>query len=117
MKRFAPILLLACSHIAAPTPTPKPTPVPSDVTDLSASLEPIRAKGSVPVLGAAAWRGDKLIAIGATGTRKAGGDERVTIDDQWHLDSDTKAMTALLVAIYVDRGKLHFEDRLQAQPG
>jgi CubicO group peptidase (beta-lactamase class C family) len=34
----------------------------------------------------------------------------VTVGDAWHLGSDTKAMTATLVGLYVDRGKLRFEN-------
>lgn len=89
-----------------------PFAAPPDVNDLSADLEPIRAKGGVPALAAAAWRGSELLAIGATGVRKEGGPARVTTDDPWHLGSDTKAMTAVLVAISIDRGKLRFDETL-----
>ncbi|HEY1954642.1 MAG TPA: serine hydrolase domain-containing protein [Polyangiaceae bacterium] len=84
------------------------------VKDLSAELEAIRAKGNVPALAAAAFRGDEVLAIGATGVRRQGHDERVTLDDRWHLGSDTKAMTAVLVAMQIERGALHFEDTLGA---
>lgn len=88
--------------------------MPSNVEDLSSALEPIRAKGDVPALAAAAFRGTDLLAIGATGVRRQGHDERVTIDDRWHLGSDTKAMTAWLVAMQIEKGALHFEDTLGA---
>jgi hypothetical protein len=68
-----------------------PTPaLPASVRDVSADLEPIRVKNALPALAAAAWRGDELVAIGATGYRKQGGDERVPLDDRWHLGSDTR---------------------------
>ena len=91
------------------------TQMPSHVEDLSAALEPIRAKGDVPALAAAAFRGGELLAIGSAGVRRKGhDDERVTNDDRWHLGSDTKAMTAWLVAMQIERGALHFEDTLGA---
>jgi CubicO group peptidase (beta-lactamase class C family) len=81
--------------------------------DLAPALEPIRAAEQLPALGMAVWRGDTLVAIGMTGTRKAGDPAHpATVDDLWHLGSDTKAMTATLIAIYVDRGVLHWDDTI-----
>jgi len=112
------IALVACTRTPTPTPTltptPTQTPTPTHVEDLSAALEPIRAKGNVPALAAAAFRGNELLAIGATGVRRKGHDERVTADDRWHLGSDTKAMTAMLVAMQIDKGTMRFEDTLGA---
>ncbi len=90
----------------------EPPTLTSTATDLAAALEPIRAKSKLPALAAAAWRGNELLAIGATGLRAKGSDARVTIDDRFHLGSDTKAMTAVLTAIWIDRGKLSFDDTL-----
>jgi hypothetical protein len=66
----------------------------TEVDDLAAVLEPIRAGANLPALIGAVWQGDQLVAIGVTGTRKLGDPTPATIDDQWHLGSDTKAMTA-----------------------
>ena len=120
MKRLVALAFIACTHAPTPTPTPTQTqtqpqtPTPTHVEDLSAALEPIRAKGDVPALAAAAFRGSELLAIGATGVRRQGHDERVTTGDRWHLGSDTKAMTAVLVAMQIERGAMHFEDTLGA---
>jgi CubicO group peptidase (beta-lactamase class C family) len=43
------------------------------------------------------------------GTRRAGADIPVTINDRFHLGSDTKAMTALLAAMLVYEGKLRWD--------
>lgn len=101
------VALAACARPAA-----APQKMEAHVMDLSAELEPIRVKGKLPALAAAAFRGDEVLAIGATGFRRQGHDERVTVDDKWHLGSDTKAMTAVLVAIWIDRGKLRFDETL-----
>jgi len=69
-------------------------------------LEPIRQKYNVPALAGAIVTGQGLAAIGAAGVRKAGTDTAVTVGDQWHLGSDTKAMTATLIGALVEEGKL-----------
>lgn len=46
---------------------------------------------------------------GAAGLRVKGGDAKVTPDDKWHLGSCTKAMTAMLVADFVQQGKLSLD--------
>jgi CubicO group peptidase (beta-lactamase class C family) len=90
---------------------PEPIDAPFVPDDISGTIDPFR-KGKLPAIGAAVWRGPQLIAIGAAGARKAGDPTQVTIDDQWHLGSDTKAMTATLIGLYVDRGMIHFEDTI-----
>ena len=79
------------------------------VKDLSAILEPIRTKHGLPALGAAIVTGKGLEAIGVVGVRKAGTDSAATAEDQWHLGSDTKAMTAFLIAALIEEGKLKWE--------
>ena len=79
------------------------------VKDLSGILEPIRSKHGLPALGAAVVTGKGLEAIGVAGVRKAGTDIGATAEDQWHLGSDTKAMTAFLIAALIEEGKLKWE--------
>jgi CubicO group peptidase (beta-lactamase class C family) len=80
--------------------------------DLGGVLDPIRAQQGLPGLVGAVFRGGDLVAIGVSGVRKWGDPTAATTGDEWHLGSDTKAMTATLIGIYVDRGKLHFEDTI-----
>src|SRR5690242_20277101 len=56
--------------------------------------------------------GERIIAQGAAGVRKRGTAERITLDDQFHLGSCTKAMTATLVAMLVEEGKLNWTTTL-----
>ena len=46
------------------------------------------------------------------GTRRAGVNIPVTINDRFHLGSDTKAMTSLLAAMLVEEGKLRWNTTL-----
>ena len=61
---------------------------------------------------AAVLRGEGIIAQGAAGVRKRGTAERITLDDRFHLGSCTKAMTATLVAMLVEDGKLNWTTTL-----
>src|SRR5438552_2126923 len=64
--------------------------------DLMVKLEEIRKDHGLPAIAVAAIRHGKLVINAASGVRKLGSDEAVTIDDQWHLGSCTKSMTAML---------------------
>jgi len=75
-------------------------------------IEPIRQEHRLPALGAAVVTSRGVVVSGVTGTRKAGTDVAATIDDQWHLGSDTKAMTAVIIAAFVERGRLTWETTL-----
>src|SRR6187455_2314446 len=94
------VLLLAVPARAGDTPT---TP-----RDVSALLAPIRTEADVPGLVAAVVSGRELVAIGASGVRKRGDETPITTNDQMHLGSCTKAMTATLAAILVEDGKLQW---------
>ena len=61
---------------------------------------------------AAVLRGERIIAHGVAGVRKRGTAERITLDDRFHLGSCTKAMTATLVAMLVEEGKLNWTTTL-----
>ncbi|MFT5454502.1 MAG: D-alanyl-D-alanine carboxypeptidase [Myxococcota bacterium] len=90
-----------------------PMPLPDGVHRLEALLEPLRAKHDLPALGAAVVHGSELVAIGATGTRASGMDRPVTVHDRWHLGSNTKSMTATLLAHQVKAGRLTWDTPLR----
>lgn len=77
--------------------------------DLSAALEVVRAKYKLPACASAVVKDGQITAMGATGLRSADEKVRVTIDDQWHTGSCTKSMTATLIGVLVDEGKLRWE--------
>lgn len=77
-----------------------------DPTDVSAILQPILAKHEIPGMVAAIVEGDKVVAIGAAGVRKAGAEEKVTTGDLFHIGSCTKSMTATMIGTLVEEGKL-----------
>jgi CubicO group peptidase (beta-lactamase class C family) len=72
-------------------------------------LVPIREKHHVPAMAAAIVTSKGLVMAGVVGTRKRGMEIAATLNDQWHLGSDTKAMTATLVARLIEKGRLKWE--------
>lgn len=81
-------------------------------TSLDNVLTPYLTRYELPALAAAVVKHGRITAAGAVGTRRAGEKIPVTLNDRFHLGSDTKAMTALLVAIYVEKGKLGWKSTL-----
>jgi hypothetical protein len=81
--------------------------------NLNSLLEPLLKKYDLPALAAAIVTSKGLSAVGAVGVRKYGTDTPVTINDQFHLGSDTKAMTATMLATLVEEGKLSWGTRLE----
>lgn len=74
-------------------------------------LEPVRATHSLPALGGLRFAGDQ-VSQQVVGVRKHGDATEATADDQWHLGSCTKAMTATVVATFVEEGLLSWTSTL-----
>ena len=82
------------------------TAKPVDKRNLDERLEQIRYKYDLPALAGGILKGEKLIALRVIGVRRAGRTEPVTPDDQFHIGSCAKAMTATLCAIIIEDEKL-----------
>src|SRR5262245_38420614 len=81
--------------------------------NVNAILQSILGRGGERFgMAAAVLRGERIIAQGAAGVRKRGTAERITLDDRFHLGSCTKAMTATLIAVLVEEGKLNWTTTL-----
>ncbi|MBV8206063.1 MAG: beta-lactamase family protein [Acidobacteria bacterium] len=103
MKLFAVLLVLAGSAVAQ---------APASSSSLQGLLAPIREKYRLPALGGAIVLEGGGVDVAVTGVRKAGADVNATDEDDWHLGSDTKAMTATVIARLVERGKLSWESTI-----
>ncbi|MBS0377008.1 MAG: beta-lactamase family protein [Proteobacteria bacterium] len=105
-------LALGLTTLPAETPAQAPAPKATPARDLTGELEALRGRYRLPsVAGAVVQRGE-LIAAGASGVRALGRTVPVTLDDRYHLGSDTKAMTALLAGMAVESGKLAWDSRI-----
>lgn len=80
--------------------------------DLKELLAKIREESGLPAIAAAAMKNGVLQGLGAVGVRKVGSPTLVTAADKFHLGSCTKAMTATLIAMFVESGKLDWKQTL-----
>ena len=85
---------------------------PMAQTSLDSLLKPYLSRYNLPAIAAAVVKDGKVLWAGAVGTRRVGADIPVTINDRFHLGSDTKAMTALLAAMMVEKGKLRWDSTM-----
>ncbi len=111
----------AAPRSAPPPRAALPAAGPADPADpaeaalagrLEGMLEPVRRRHGLPALAAAVVVAGRIEAAGAVGRRRIDAPIPVTIHDRFHIGSDTKAMTALLAAIAVERGLLRWDSRL-----
>lgn len=80
-------------------------------TEVSGILEDVAAKYGVPGLSASVIMG-KQVLTGAAGVTAAGSATAVKVSDRFGNGSTTKAMTATLAGILVDRGKLKWDTKI-----
>ncbi|MCY2959002.1 MAG: serine hydrolase [Planctomycetota bacterium] len=116
-SRAAPLALLALLSLVAlscSSPEGRTRDEARSPRDLSGIITPLLEKSRLPALGAAVVTSDGLEAIGASGVRSWGSSEPVTIEDQWHIGSCTKALTATLAARLIERGVLRWETTIGA---
>lgn len=105
-------LLLPILLLLPPVPVVPQERASAAAPSVEARIEVIRAEAGLPALGGALVTVDGLEGVWVTGTRRAGGTEKVTADDLWHLGSCTKSMTATLIALLVTRGDVAWDTLL-----
>jgi CubicO group peptidase (beta-lactamase class C family) len=108
------VVLTACGGggVQSPSIDAPPAPIDAPLVGLAADLHAIRVEHGVPALAAAVASSTGVIDLAAVGTRHLGTTAGVETDDRWHLGSDTKAMTATLVAMAVEGGLLTWDTTL-----
>lgn len=75
-------------------------------TEMTSILSKICQQHGVPAMAAALVTSQGLQRVGTVGVRKWGTNVPVTLDDLWHLGSNTKMMTSTLASILIEQGKL-----------
>jgi CubicO group peptidase (beta-lactamase class C family) len=93
------------------TPSERPSTLRSSVV-LQRVLDPVRDKHHLPGFIGAVVGGQGIQAIGAVGIRKIGATDPITVNDQVHIGSDTKAMTATMIGTVVEEGKLRWSSTI-----
>ena len=102
----------ACRSLAGQSPAAPPTT--PRAAAFAALLDSLRHALDLPALAAAIVTDDRVLEVQAVGSRRYGGPADVTVDDQFHLGSDTKAMTAVLLGTLVDEGRVAWSTTLAA---
>jgi CubicO group peptidase (beta-lactamase class C family) len=75
-------------------------------------LDSLRYALDLPALAGAIVTETSIIECDAVGYRRYGGTIGVTVNDQFHLGSNTKAFTAVLLGMLVDEGRLRWTSTL-----
>jgi D-alanyl-D-alanine carboxypeptidase len=91
---------------------PSTTTLSADTDELVTILEHAIAGTQLPALGVSVFDGNEIIETAATGVRRSGDPTPVELSDLFHIGSNTKAITATLVAVYVDDGEITWETTL-----
>ncbi|MEO5673295.1 MAG: serine hydrolase domain-containing protein [Chitinophagales bacterium] len=71
----------------------------------------VRIASNIPELSYAVITGKSIIEINALGYHSSNKQDTANLNDRFHLGSNTKAMTAFLIAKYVDKGKLKWTEK------
>ena len=106
------MIAIGVGDLRAQSARPRPAAADARRAAVERILESARESSGVPSLAAAIVTREGLWAVGAVGSRRS--DERVpvTVDDLYHLGSDTKAVTAGLLGLLVDEGRLEWSATL-----
>jgi CubicO group peptidase (beta-lactamase class C family) len=78
----------------------------SNVESLDEWIDSVRRQHNIPAMGAIVFRADTILARGIAGVRRSNATTPVEANDRFQLGSNTKAITATLLATLVEEGKL-----------
>tara|TARA_R110000868_G_scaffold120773_7_gene320672 strand:- start:6686 stop:7804 length:1119 start_codon:yes stop_codon:yes gene_type:complete len=102
------VSLIFAAPVAAQTTANNP--------ELAAIAESLRDSADAPGAAVMVMDGGE-VRIGVAGVRALGQTPQITPDDLWHIGSDTKAMTATLVARLVEQGVVSWDDTIGERLG
>ncbi len=74
--------------------------------DLGPILAPVISRANIPGMSALVLQGDRIVAQGVAGVRKLGNATPIALGDEFEICSCAKAMTASLVALLAEEGRL-----------
>ena len=84
-------------------------PTSPDGGDLAALLDELIAETGLPAIGVTSFTSDRVIETAVAGVRRTGDPTLVDLDDRFSIGSNAKAMTATLVATFVDDGLIGWD--------
>jgi CubicO group peptidase (beta-lactamase class C family) len=105
------MLISGCKSGVDPDKTAIAPPVVHD-SALTTMLDSLRYAHKLPALAGAVVADTGVVEAQAAGCRRWGGAANVTADDQFHLGSNTKALTAVLIGMLIDDGLIGWNTTL-----
>lgn len=84
----------------------------SSVESLDAWIDSVRKQHNIPAMGAIVFRADKILARGIAGVRRSDATDPIEEHDRFQLGSNTKAITAAVLATLIEEGKLKWTTTL-----
>jgi CubicO group peptidase (beta-lactamase class C family) len=84
----------------------------SGAESLNTWIDSVRRQHNVPAMGAIVFRADTVLARGIAGVRRSNSTAPVEERDRFQLGSNTKAITATVLATLVEEGKLTWTSTL-----
>jgi CubicO group peptidase (beta-lactamase class C family) len=89
-----------------------PATARAQADSLDTWIDSVRRAHNIPALGAIVFRADTVLARGIAGVRRSNAAVPVGPSDRFQLGSNTKAITATLLATFVEEGKLSWTSTL-----
>ena len=83
-----------------------------DLNELDSFVEQVVKDNGLPSLGVAIIDSTGIQQLSVSGVRRKGGNMPVTKVDQYHLGSNTKAMTSLLTGMIIEEGLIDWETKI-----
>jgi CubicO group peptidase (beta-lactamase class C family) len=111
MPSIRTVAVIICSAFGAPVPAAHAAGLGATNESMGTTeqLEAIRAKYHFPALAVVVVKDGKICDRAAVGIRKLGDPALVTTNDEFHIGSCTKSMTATLAGMMIDDGKLRWD--------
>ncbi|MBE0591875.1 MAG: beta-lactamase family protein, partial [Gemmatimonadales bacterium] len=109
MSRSTVGSLILLAFLLGPQPARAQDP---PLTGLDAYVERVLRDWEAPGIAVAVVKDDRVVLERGYGTRQIGGREPVDAQTLFAIASTTKAFTAAALAILVDEGRLHWNDRV-----
>ncbi|MBI3074391.1 MAG: beta-lactamase family protein [Deltaproteobacteria bacterium] len=104
--------LAACATASSPQPPPRLAAIRLEALNIQKLLSETLQTSGIPGIAAAVVRSEGPVRAAAVGVRSTNGKDPVRLDDPFHIGSCTKSMTATLIALLVEEGRLAWDTPL-----
>lgn len=84
----------------------------SEVNQIQVAVDDAQKTGELPAIGIMVWNAGKTVYFQTQGKRAIQKIPAVQLQDQWHLGSDSKAMTAFLIGLAVQNKKFTYDSKV-----